>query len=134
MENNKDFLKSGARFIYLIVLVAAMCALMTAQSERARIIGSVTDPQGAVIPDAIVSVTNTATGIVTKTKTDAQGAYQAPELPIGSYKIKVEHDGFKTTETTAYTLEINQVLKIDVKLPLGARNEIVEVTGEAAQV
>lgn len=107
---------------------------MAAQSERARIIGSVTDPQGAVIPDAIVSVTNTATGIVTKAKTDAQGQYQASELPIGSYKVKVEHDGFKTTETVAYTLEINQVLKIDVKLPLGARNETVEVTGEAAQV
>src|SRR5690242_11112682 len=134
MQNNKRLIKSAARFIYLIVLVAAMCASMAAQSERARIIGTVTDPQGAVIPAAVVSVTNVATGVVAKATTDAQGQYQAPELPIGTYRVKVEHDGFKTTETAAYTLDINQVLKIDVKLPLGGRNEVVEVTGEAAQV
>lgn len=120
--------------ILVIALIASMCAPMAAQSERARIIGTVTDPQGAVIPGATVWVTNVATGVAAKTTSDAQGQYQAPELPIGSYRVKVEHDGFKTTETAVYPLEINQVLKIDVKLPLGARNEIVEVTGEAAQV
>jgi outer membrane receptor protein involved in Fe transport len=120
--------------LFAIVIIAALSTLAFAQSERAKIIGTVADPQGAVIPGATVSVTNVATGVVTHATSDAQGQYQAPELPIGTYKIKVEHDGFKTTETAAYTLEINQILRVDVKLPLGARNEVVEVSGEAAQV
>jgi hypothetical protein len=125
---------TSAAKLFAIVIIVALSTLAFAQSERAKIIGTVTDPQGAVIPGATVSVTNVATGLVTHATSDAQGQYQAPELPIGTYKIKVEHDGFKTTETAGYTLEINQILRVDVKLPLGARNEVVEVSGEAAQV
>lgn len=119
---------------FVLVLVLTVSSQLYAQSERARIIGTVSDPQGAVIPGAAVTVTNVATGVATKTTTDAQGQYQAPELPIGAYKVKVEHEGFKTVETVAYTLEINQVQRIDVRLLLGPKNEIVEVSGEAAQV
>ncbi|HEY6349247.1 MAG TPA: TonB-dependent receptor [Candidatus Angelobacter sp.] len=123
----------------VILAIAAVLALtvsspLFAQSERARIIGTVTDPQGAVVPGASVTVTNVATGVSSKTTTDPQGQYQAPELPIGAYKVKVEHEGFKTIETEAYTLEINQAQRIDVKLPVGTKSEVVEVTGEAAQV
>lgn len=118
-----------------IVLVLLACGVqLWAQSERARIIGTVTDPQGAVVPEATVIVTNVATGVATKTSTDQQGQYQAPELPIGAYKVKVSHPGFKTTETISYTLEINQILRVDVKLPVGATSEIVEVTGAATTI
>ncbi len=134
MDKMKRFLQRSAILAAAILVVLALSSSIYGQSERARIIGTVTDPQGAVVPGATVTVTNVATGIATKTTTDAQGAYQAPELPIGSYKVKVEQEGFKTTETVAYTVEINQVLKIDVRLPLGAKSEVVEVTGEAAQV
>ncbi|HMF91314.1 MAG TPA: carboxypeptidase regulatory-like domain-containing protein [Candidatus Angelobacter sp.] len=133
-------IRKGKSFYVLAALVCAATLLLAspsrllAQSERARIIGTVTDPQGAVVPGAKVTVTNVATGLETKSTTDQEGRYQAPELPIGSYKIKVEREGFKTTETAAYTLEINQVLRLDVKLPVGGRNEVVEVTGEAALV
>lgn len=120
--------------IIVFVMLLAISAPGFAQSERARIIGTVTDPQGAVIPNAKVTVTNQATGVETKSTTDGEGRYQALELPIGSYKVKVEHEGFKTTETSAYTLEINQVLRLDVRLAVGGRNEVVEVTGEATLV
>src|SRR5262245_5961449 len=102
-----------------VALLLAFSSLLFAQSERARIVGTVTDPQGAVVTGAKVSVMNTATGVATPTVTDSEGRYQALELPIGSYKVRVERDGFKTTETTSYTLEINQVLRLDVKLQLG---------------
>lgn len=119
---------------YVSILLLVFCSQLVAQSARARIIGTVTDPQGAVVPGAIVTVTGVATGVQTKTTTDQEGHYQAIELPIGTYKVKVTRDGFKTTETSPYTLEINQVLRVDVKLPIGARNEVVEVTGEASLV
>lgn len=112
----------------------ACSSSLLGQSARARIIGTVTDPQGAVVPGAEVTVTNVATGIKNKATTDQEGHYQALELPIGDYRVKVERQGFKTTETAKYNLEINQVLRIDVRLPIGANTETVEVTGEAALV
>lgn len=133
MDNRRIF-SAPAILAFVTVLILTVSSQLCAQSERARIIGTVTDPQGAVVPGATVTVTNVATSIATKTTTNAEGGYQAPELPIGSYKVRVEHAGFSTTETVAYTLEINQVLRIDVKLPLGGKSEVVEVTGEAAQV
>ncbi|MBZ5522865.1 MAG: TonB-dependent receptor [Acidobacteriia bacterium] len=117
-----------------MLLAFAFSASTHAQSARARIVGTVKDPQGAVVPGAKVTVTNTATGVPTNAVTDQDGYYQAFELPIGSYRVKVERDGFATTETAAYTLEINQVQRIDVTLKVGAKSEVVEVTGEAAQV
>jgi outer membrane receptor protein involved in Fe transport len=134
MNTTPRFFVATALSVCAAVVLIAFSSPALAQSERARIIGTVTDPQGAVVPGATVTVTNVATSVETKSATDQEGHYQAPELPIGTYKVKVEHDGFKTTETSAYTLEINQVLKLDVRLPVGGRNEVVEVTGEAALV
>jgi Carboxypeptidase regulatory-like domain/TonB-dependent Receptor Plug Domain len=134
MSKNLRFFVVTAVSVCAAVVLLAFSSPALAQSERARIIGTVTDPQGAVVPGAQVIVTNVATGVETRSTTDQEGRYQAPELPIGTYKVKVERDGFKTTETSAYTLEINQVLKLDVRLPVGGRNEVVEVSGEAALV
>jgi len=118
----------------IIMLVLVLSLQLWGQSDRARIIGTVADAQGAVVPGATVIVTNTATGVSTRTTTDQQGQYQAPELPIGSYTIKVDHRGFKSTQTAAYTLEINQVLRVNVTLPVGTTNEVVTVEGSAATV
>jgi len=115
-------------------LLLAFPSAVSAQSARARIMGTVTDPQGAVVAGANVTVTNVATAVEYKTTTNQEGYYQALELPIGAYKVKVQREGFNTTETAAYTLEINQVQRVDVKLPVGTRTEVVEVTGEAALV
>src|SRR5262249_35716124 len=119
---------------YVTISLLAFSSQGLAQSARARIVGTVHDPQGAVIAGATVTVTNVATGVENKTTTDQDGAYQALELPIGSYRVKVQRDGFNSIETVAYTLEINQVQRIDVTMAVGANSETVEVTGEAAQV
>lgn len=134
MRRSSKSPKFAAVLFSLSILLLALSSQLVAQSARARIIGTVTDPQGAVLPGATVTVTNTATGVQTKTTTDQEGQYQAFELPIGSYKVKVEREGFKTTETVAYTLEINQVQRIDVRLAVGTRGETIEITGDAAQV
>ena len=133
MNNSRKFLPSRILF-GAVLLMLAFCSALYGQSERARIIGAVTDPQGAVVPGASVAVINVATGVAVQTTTDQQGQYQAPELPIGSYKVKVERQGFKTTETVAYKLEINQTLKVDVRLPVGTISEVVEIADTAATV
>ena len=125
---------SAKLLVSLCILILAFTSQLAAQSARARIVGTVKDPQGAVIAGADVSVTNVATGAQTKAVSDQQGSYQALELPIGAYKVKVTRDGFTSVETVAYTLEINQVQRIDITLKVGTKSETIEVTGDAAQV
>src|SRR2546426_3919007 len=91
--------KSIKALSYLAILLLALGSQAIAQSARARIVGTVKDPHGAVVAGASVTVTNVATGTANKAVTDQEGYYQALELPIGSYKIKVQRDGFTTAET-----------------------------------
>src|SRR5215813_7261539 len=134
MYMRKRFPRPVSVLAIVAVLLLTFSSQLCAQSARARIVGTVSDPQGAVLSGATVTVTNVATGSITEVTTDREGFYQALELPIGTYKVKVSHSGFQTSETDAYTLEINQVLRVDVKLPLGTRSDVVEITGAAAQV
>ena len=127
-------IKSARLLLYVGILLLAFNSQLVAQSARARIVGTVKDPQGAVVAGANLIVTNVATGVQAKAQSDQQGSYQILELPIGSYKVKAEHNGFSSVETVAYTLEINQVQRIDITMKVGSRSETIEVTGDAAQV
>ncbi len=123
------------RLVTVIAVMLLFCSTwMSAQSARARIVGTVKDPTGAVVQKAKVTVTNVATGVSSTTSTDDNGFYEVLELPIGSYRVTVEKNGFATTRTEQYTLEINQAQRIDVTLRVGGNQETVEVTGEASQV
>lgn len=104
------------------------------QTAAGRILGTVTDPAGAAIAGAKVTVTNTATGVHWETSTDATGVYQVLDLAIGTYNVTVEREGFAKALTDTQTLRINQSLRIDVQLKLGSAIEVVEVRAEAAQV
>ena len=83
------------------------------QAANGRIVGTVTDPAGAVIPGAKVTVTNAATGVRWETTTRQDGSYQALELPIGNYSVSVQQEGFGTAVTQPSELQINQSLRID---------------------
>ena len=119
----------------LSVLLCCLAGSVHAQEATGRLIGTVTDPQGAVVPEADVEVIETATSITHTAKTDSSGGYQVLALPIGMYQVKVTREGFKPAVTTAQPLRINQSLRIDVTLEVGAPNETVQVEGAgAAQV
>src|SRR5512146_1253975 len=93
-----------------VLLAFALCAFsatVSAQTATGRVIGTVSDAQGAVVPDAKVSVTNTATGITSTTVTNANGYYEVLALPIGPYKVSVEKSGFRIVATGARQLQIN---------------------------
>ena len=120
-----------SRFVLVAALSAAFSCGLWAQEATGRILGVVYDPTGAVVPDAHVVVTNTATHISRDTKTDASGSYQVLALPVGEYTVAVDHKGFSSVKTSANTLDINQSLKIDIKLAVGSATETitVETTG-----
>jgi hypothetical protein len=116
----------------LILLFAA--AVCSAQDAVGRIFGTVYDQQGAVIPEVHLTVTNTATEDARVATTGRDGAYQLLALPIGNYKVTAEHSGFRTVVSPEQRLLINQSLRIDIKMEVGAENQTVEVGAEAAAV
>lgn len=116
--------------------VIALLAVSSAHAQDAtgRIVGNVTDPSGAAILEANVIVTNEATKISQRTKTDRDGFYQLLALPIGNYAVTIEMKGFRKQVFEHQNLQINQSLRLDAKLELGQQNEVIEVTEQAATV
>lgn len=99
-----------------------------AQSTTANIEGYVTDPQGAVIVGARVTARNVATNLERSTVTNASGLYSLRLLPIGTYELTVEAEGFQTEVLKGITLEIDQTARIDIELPVGTTTETITVT------
>ena len=115
-------------------LAVVFTVFASAQNTNGRIIGTVTDTQGAAISGAKISVTNTGTNVLSDTVTNNEGYYQVLQLPVGSYTVTVEHAGFAKSVTAATPLDINQSLRIDIHLKPGSVMETVQVEAEAAQV
>ena len=109
-------------------------AVVQAQDATGRIIGNVSDPSGAAVPDVKVTVTNDKTLISEDTSTDREGFYQVLSLPIGTYTVTVEKEGFRRQVFDHQTLQIGQSLRLDAKLVIGQQSEVVEVTAQAANV
>jgi hypothetical protein len=119
----------------LVLFSVLMLALgAAAQVQNGQFTGTVTDPSGAAIPNAKVSVTNMGTNLSVETTTNQTGNYTARELPVGSYKITVEAPGFKRATDTNVYLNAGTTAHVDFKMQIGQATEVVEVTGEIAAV
>ena len=105
-----------------------------AQSDRGTITGTVTDSSGARVAGATVAATDVSTGIQNKQTTGSSGDFTLPLLPIGLYKVSVEHTGFKEFIQDGITLSTGQTISLNVALQLGNVTESVQVTGEAPQL
>ena len=117
----------------------ALCTLLftlgaVAQIQNGQFTGTVTDPSGAAVLNAKVTITNQATNLSVTTNTNQTGLYNAKELPVGSYKITVEASGFKTFTDNSVKLDAGTIAHVDVKMTLGEAREIVEVTGQEVAV
>jgi hypothetical protein len=113
----------------LIGLLFLAPASMRAQQSAASITGTVTDPAGSAVPGASVTARDVKQGTTWTTKTDSDGVYEFPRVSVGDIALKVEAPGFSTEERAAFTLELNQVARIDFKLAVGKVNETVSVSG-----
>jgi hypothetical protein len=122
-----------SKFFLVLILVLCVAGLALAQSDTARIVGTITDPTGAVVSNATVTVTETGTGRVVTAKTGATGEYTVNALPIGKYHIEVAETGFKTAHAD-FSLDVSQVLEISLKLETGSATTVVDVTGEVPLV
>jgi len=114
----------GAFFLALAVILPAVAR---AQAIGA-IVGVVSDPSGARVPDAQITATNVATGISQSTVTGQAGIYTIPNLMVGTYTVSAEKSGFKTAKATGVTLDVSQHREVDFKLTLAGTDIKVEVT------
>ncbi len=100
-------------------------------SRTATLVGTVTDPSGALVPGAKVTLTNLDTGVVSNGVTNAEGNYYIPFLAVGNYQLAVEAAGFKAYVQKGIQLRAAETPRINVKLEVGATSESVQVTGAA---
>src|SRR5450755_114380 len=117
-----------ARIFLVFVLLAAVS--LSAQTFRGTILGTVTDPSGAVVAGAKVTVKNTGTGLERSSETSADGSYSLPELPIGTYTVAVVQQGFQTFIATGVTVDVASERRIDASLKTGQISTKVEVSAD----
>ncbi|MBV9437705.1 MAG: carboxypeptidase regulatory-like domain-containing protein, partial [Acidobacteria bacterium] len=122
------------RLIAVFGLALLLITNSFANDVYARIRGTVTDASGAIVPDATVTATNVATNQQRQVTVSNNGNYEFINLPIGSYRISVDKAGFKSFQTTAIPLNINQVYVQDIQLQVGATTESVTVEADPSQV
>lgn len=108
-------------------LLAAMLLLSSAfaQTVTGSITGVVTDQSGAVILGANVTAENSATSVKTSAKTNASGVYTIRFLPIGTYTVTVEANGFSTQKIPPFSLEIDQTARVNASLTIGTSSSVV---------
>src|SRR5690348_8899012 len=107
----------------LTLLACAWTAatLCSAQDLRtATLVGNVTDSSGAAVANADITVTNTGTNVVTRGKTNEEGAYYVPFLIIGNYRLTVEATGFKKFEQSGLVLNAGETPRVNVQLQVGS--------------
>jgi hypothetical protein len=118
------------RYVSLLLLAFAAAA----QINTSTMDGTVTDPQGALIPRAAVTVVNLATGQALQTVTDDKGHWAVPSLPTGNYTVSVSAPGFKKVEKPDVKMDAGIPATVNLVLEVGAVSETVEVVGGAEVV
>src|ERR1035438_2828623 len=116
----------------VLLMLSALEVSLVGQTSQGRILGTVVDSSGAVVPQAKVTITNTGTRVSRNLVTTSAGDYTAPNLDPGAYVVSVEATGFKKTVSTPLLLEVSREVRVDLKLQPGAATETMTVTAEGA--
>jgi hypothetical protein len=125
---------SVCSFFISLLLIAFAAMPAHAQTTNGIFTGTVMDPQGAAVAGADVAITNVGTNATTMVKTNAEGLYRIPELPVGTYKFTVSATGFKKAVKAGIYIGAGALERVDFKLELGQQTETVMVEASAVQV
>jgi len=126
-------LKRKASLVAVLCSVFSLCPLLYSQANGS-LSGTVADKTGSVIAGAAVTITSQATGLTRAVKTDGSGHYLAPLLPVAFYTIRVESQGFQTTEQKDIRLQVDEQREIDFTLNPAAVSSTVEVNATEVAV
>ncbi|HWQ54011.1 MAG TPA: TonB-dependent receptor, partial [Bryobacteraceae bacterium] len=121
----------ATRSLAILILVCFAVTMAMAQSSSGSISGTLTDPNGAVIPGAKIQALHVETGVVSNTTSTQAGIYVFPSLPVGPYTITVEQPGFKKLVRSNIDVRLGSRLTVDLRLEVGDIQQSVEVKAEA---
>jgi hypothetical protein len=124
-------MQSLSRSCLALLTLALFPAILSAQDATGKLTGVVRDQTDSAVPNAKVTVTNGGTQITKETKTDANGNYQIINLPVGEYEVAAEASGCSRVVASGQnSLEINQTLRIDLQLQIGAVSNTITVESQ----
>jgi len=128
----------GRNLSRLLVCISVLLVLglfaIPALAQEATIVGTVTDPSGAAVPNVKVTLTNTDTTVARTVTSGADGQYVAPDIHIGHYNVRAEATGFKIAEEKGIVLQVGDRLRVDLKLQVGSTQETITVEANAVAV
>lgn len=129
----RNFLLNTSKFFVLAVfcLVLGVSQIIAQSTVTGAINGKITDPQGAIVPNASVTVTNINTNQVSTATADADGGFRVTNLQPGTYSVKVEGSGFAEFLQERVVVEVGQVTSVNPALALPGANAVVQVTTDA---
>ena len=120
--------KTLLHFVVLFATLVLSSISAFAQGSAGRIVGAITDASGGAITGATVTVTDVDRGVNRTLTTDATGAFAAPNLTPGNYRVRAEYKGFKTVDRQNIQLEVAQELRVDLSMQPGDQTQVVNVT------
>lgn len=118
----------------LFAALLLVCCVTVAYGQTATtgaVVGTVSDASGAAIAGVPVEITNTATGVIRTATSSVSGQYVFPDMPPGTYKMRVTHQGFRTATISDVKVEVTKTYTIEFKLEVGELSQTVEVTADA---
>jgi len=125
---------ASALLLCLVVLFSSSVPVALGQNVKGSVRGTVTDEQGAAVPDAEVTISDSSTGFSRSAKTGSDGVYNFPDLPLGTFQIRATHAGFKVSEKVGVVVHASDSLVFNIALSVGTINESVTVEANAIQV
>ena len=130
MNRYACWMSSLAAVVVLVFALGVACG----QTVTGSIRGAITDQSGAAVPEARVTATNVNTGVKTSTTSDRSGTYNIQTLNIGTYRLSATRAGFNVSTTNPFSLEIDQIAKIDLKLKVGEVSVTVDVDASTGAI
>jgi hypothetical protein len=127
-------MKRYSAYLGFCLLTVGAASALLAQVDTATIVGTVQDSSGAVVPGASVTAIAVGTNIKTSTHTDSSGTYVITPLKIGGYTVSVEAQGFKLETRSGVDLQVQDRLRVDFTLQVGAMTETVNIAAEVPLV
>lgn len=119
------------RVLVVALMVSGLAALLQAQVDTGSITGTITDPSGAVVSGAKVTLVNQGTGASLTTTTTSDGVYKFSPVRVGTYKLDATSQGFQTTTQTGVVVNIGSNVALNFSLKPGSQTETIEVTSSA---
>ena len=123
-----------SRGVLLFLLLSVFATILSAQTFRGTLLGTVADASGAVVPAAAITVKNMDTGVTRTTQSNSEGEFTVPELPVGRYSVDVTKAGFAPYHAEGINIEVAGQVNLTVPLQTGSQKEVVVVNENALQV